>query len=117
MQQQSAPFQVTEPTLPKDKTRIVQSVVGSLLYYARAIDCTMLPALNELSKSQAIQNRPPLTNASNALIMQIHTETLASDTEQVARSRTWKPDAAYLVLPKAKSRVAGYYYMGHNREA
>jgi hypothetical protein len=31
----------------------VQSCVGSLLYYARAVDSTMLPAINEISGSQA----------------------------------------------------------------
>ncbi len=41
------------PKLDKKRTLIVQSCVGSLLYYARAVDATMLPAINEISGTQA----------------------------------------------------------------
>ena len=37
--------------LPKETTYI-QSVVGSFLYYARALDCSILPALQEISTQQ-----------------------------------------------------------------
>ena len=36
------------PFLSKEKTTYVQQVVGVFLYYARAIDSTMLPALNQI---------------------------------------------------------------------
>ena len=35
--------------LPKE-TKYIQSVVGSFLYYARAIDSTMLPALAQIAQ-------------------------------------------------------------------
>ena len=44
-----------------------QSVVGSLLYYARAIDCTMLPAFNEFSKSQANPTQATLDDCQQLL--------------------------------------------------
>ena len=40
-------------TASKQETLYVQSVVGSLLYYGRAIDCTILPALNQIATNQA----------------------------------------------------------------
>ena len=36
----------------KDTTRIQQSL-GTLLYYARAVDPTMLPAINDIVSQQA----------------------------------------------------------------
>ena len=53
-QQQMAQLQ-EEPTtsLPKHKIKYIESIVGSLLYYARVIDSTMLPVLNNIAKSQA----------------------------------------------------------------
>ena len=39
--------------LSPDDKRVVQSILSTLLYYARAIDSTMLPALNELASKQA----------------------------------------------------------------
>ena len=39
--------------LSADDKQVVQSILGTLLYYARAIDSTMLPALNELASKQA----------------------------------------------------------------
>ena len=42
---------LSPPLNPKDTT-LVQSIVGLLLYHARAIDCTILPALNTLGTQQ-----------------------------------------------------------------
>jgi hypothetical protein len=41
------------PLLNKKDTQRVQSVSGTFLYYARAVDPTILPALNEISNNQA----------------------------------------------------------------
>ena len=90
--------------------RECKSVVGSFLYYARAIDNTILPALNEISFMQATPTENTnkkiqmlldyLYNFKNAKIrfyrsdMQLHVDS----------------DVAYLVAPKAKNRIAGYFY-------
>ena len=39
--------------LTQTETKWVQSAIGSLLYYARAIDCMMLPALTQIAATQA----------------------------------------------------------------
>lgn len=35
----------------------VQRVVGTFLYYARALDCTMLVALNDIGYQQALRTK------------------------------------------------------------
>ena len=41
------------PFLDKQETTKIQSIDGALLYYARAIDNTLLPALNDISMFQS----------------------------------------------------------------
>ena len=101
----------TTPFLDKAGTKFVQSTVGALLYYSRATDSTMLPALNEIAATQA---RPTCNTlkATNHLLDFAASYPLAiirfyaSDMILAVES-----DAAYLVMPNAKSRVAGYYHM------
>ena len=51
--QQFAETDDTSPSLNKQQKTLVQEVVGVFLYYARAVDCTMLPALGSLASQQA----------------------------------------------------------------
>ena len=39
----------TSPSLNPKETTYVQSIIGSLLYHARALDGSLLPALNSIS--------------------------------------------------------------------
>ena len=41
------------PSLNADDKTFIQEVVGVFLYYARAVDCTMLAALGSLASQQA----------------------------------------------------------------
>jgi len=41
------------PILPKHLITKIQQKTGSLLYYARALDYTLLPALSDISTAQA----------------------------------------------------------------
>ena len=41
------------PPLNKQDTTFVQEIIGVFLYYARAVDCTMLTALSSLATQQA----------------------------------------------------------------
>ena len=44
--------QDNSPLLQKKGITRIQSITGSFLYYARAMDSTILPALNEISTRQ-----------------------------------------------------------------
>ena len=50
--QLTAPIDTSTPLDGKDITKI-QSIVGALLYYARAIDNTILTALNDIAATQS----------------------------------------------------------------
>lgn len=50
---QYAPDDDDSPLLRPKQITYVQSVLGTLLYYARAVDPTLLPALNELATQQS----------------------------------------------------------------
>ena len=41
------------PLLDEKRKRVVQQVIGTCLYYARAVDCTILPAISSIASTQA----------------------------------------------------------------
>ena len=41
------------PLLNKKRKKVVQQVIGTCLYYARAVDCTILPAISSIASTQA----------------------------------------------------------------
>ena len=99
----------TSPLLEGKYITLVQSIVGALLYYARAIKNTLLTALNNISTMQAhptektkrkcnsildyVATSPNVKLCFHASDMQLHVDS----------------DAAYLVASKAISRVVRYY--------
>ena len=100
-----------EVVLDKAGTQYIQSVAGTFQYYGQAIDSTMLVALNEIGTNQAAPTattrdkvdwlfdyaltHPTATIKYHASDMILHVES----------------DAAYLVLPKARSRYAGFFHL------
>ena len=97
------------PNLPVKDIKWVQSAVGSLLYYGRGIDCTILPALTQIAMSQA----NPTVNTKKAVQRLLdYVATYNNTTVRFYKSDmilVVDSDAAYLVLPKARSRYAGYF--------
>ena len=94
-------LRIFHPLLPADKIRHIQRIVGTFLYYARAVDTTIHPALNELAITQA----KPTQRAQAATHMLM--DYLA--THPNAKLRYHKSDmqlhidtdAAYLVAPNS----------------
>ena len=110
--QQFAPPEDTTPKLKATGISRVQSVVGTFLFYARAIDNTILTALNEIAAFQAAPTET--TNEKIQMLLDyLYTypdariRFIASDMVLHIES-----DAAYLVAPKARSRIGGFYYCG-----
>ena len=101
----------SSPLLDKDGTHYVQSVVGSLLYYGRAIEHPLLVGLNEISVDQASPTQKIKQKCQRLL------DYAATYPDAVIRFYASdmilhvESDAAYLVLPNAKSRIGGYFYM------
>ena len=108
---QYAPTPDTAKLLDKKGTTRVQSIVGSILYYARALDNTLLPALNTIAASQSKPTKTTKKQCNRLLdylatYPNVYVWYHASDMQLVIDS-----DAAYLVEPQARSRIAGYFQM------
>ena len=96
--------------MPK-QTQWIQSVAGTFLYYAQRVDPTQLPALNELASQQAQPTQQRLHKAHQIMdyvgtyphtYIRHHASNMILNVDS---------DAAYLVAPKARSRVAGFFHL------
>ena len=91
---------------------MVQQIIGGVLYYGRAVDLTVLPALRSIASEQAsdVENTEKkctqllayIATHDNAII-RYH----ASDMVLNIHS-----DGSYLSETRARSRVAGQFFLG-----
>ena len=95
-------------------TKIRQQVTGTFLYYARAVDSTMLVALSALASEQAIPTKKTMKKVMTFLDYAASQEEAviiyyASDMVLACHS-----DACYLSEPGARSRARGYFFLSSN---
>lgn len=84
------------------------------MYYGRAIDNTSLPALNELAMYQSAPTKKVLKKC-NRLLDYVSTYlSVALRFYAFNMHLHVDSDAAYLVTPKARSRITGLYYFKLN---
>jgi len=108
-----APSQLDDsPLLDAAAKKTVQHIVGSFLYYARAVDPTVLMALSEISLQQSAPTENTMKRVNQLLdYMWTHPDAKiqyrASDMILNVHS-----DASYLSAPKARSRAGGYFFLG-----
>ena len=99
------------PILSSKDTQRIQEIVGTLLYYARAVDPTILPALNDIGSQQA---HP--TTITMQLLCQL-LDYVASNPNAIIRYTASNmilhihSDGSYLSAPKARSRAAGHFFL------
>jgi hypothetical protein len=104
----------TSPKVDKKKTKYVQSVVGAVLYYARAVDYTLLPALSSIATQQSNPTENTVKKVKRLLdYVATHPNTCLRYYASNMRLHI-DSDAAYLCEQKAKSRAAGYFYFKEN---
>ena len=102
------------PPLQKDGITRLQTLIGTFLYYARAIDNTMLVALGSLASAQS-KGTEATAKAGQKLLNYAAThpdaviQFKASDMVLHIHS-----DASYLSEPKARSRAGGFFYLSDN---
>ena len=93
--------------LDKHGIKLVQQIVGIFLVNLRAIDNTILTALNEIVAHQAVPTE--LTNENITMLL----DYLSTYPDAKIRFNTSnmilriESDTAYLVAPKARSHIAG----------
>ena len=110
---QKATVQAKATPLDAEGTRRIQAIAGTFLYYSE-IDPCIKPALNEISATQAKPTEDTKLKA-DMLMDYIHTYP-----DAVLRFHasdmvlTMETDAAYLVLPQARSRAAAWFIFGND---
>jgi hypothetical protein len=102
----------TTPTLAPDRIKRIQQIVGTVMYYARAVDVTTLVALSSIAAEQA-QATEQTEKHVHQLLDYLHTHQdatiryVASDMVLNIHS-----DASYLSEARARSRLGGTYFFG-----
>jgi hypothetical protein len=99
------------PALNAKETQQIQAIAGTFLYYARAVDSTILVALNEIANQQA---KPTMLTRAACDMLLDYLSTHPDATVRFYASDMILhviADAAYLVLPNARSRCAGLYFL------
>ena len=104
------------PPITPAQQNLLQQVVGVFLFYARAVDSTMLVPLSDLAASQT---------EGTAKTMQDMTQLLDyASSHQDAKVRYRRSDmklavssdASYLSAPRARSRLGGYFYLSEEAD-
>ena len=103
----------TNPTTT-EQTKLLQQVCCTFLYYARAVDCTMLHALNDLV-TRVKDGTQKTVEALNHFLDYCATHPEATVLYRASNMILYNhSDAAYLVATGARSRAAGYTYLGND---
>jgi hypothetical protein len=105
----------TQPLTPKE-IKCVQDIIGTLLYYARAVDPTLLATLSAIAARQCNGTRA-VADACNQLLDYVTTHPNAGNRykacDMVLSVHT---DASYLSGPGGKSRVARHFYLSNRND-
>ena len=109
--QQLTPVPDTSSPLPKAGIKRLQEIIGVLLFYARAVDSTMLVALSSLASAQASGTEATALAATRLLnyaatnpnaVLRFHASDMILHIDS---------DASYLSEPHARSRAGGFHYL------
>ena len=106
--------QDNSPLLDKAGKKFFQEVYGTLLYYARAVDCTMLAALGSIATQQAI----PTANTMRKIKQLLDYAATHPDAVVTYRSSNMvlaaHSEASYLSETKSRSRAGGHFFMARD---
>jgi hypothetical protein len=102
----------SSPQLDKKGIKRVQQIVGSILYYARAVDMTVLMALSSIAVEQTRATEKTMHRCTQLL------DYLAGHSDAKVRFHASDmilnihSDASYLSEAKARSRACGHFFLG-----
>jgi hypothetical protein len=105
------------PPLGAEETKFIQAVAGTLLYYGRAVDSTILPSLSSLATEQA---KP--TTKTKATVMQL-LDYLATQEEAIITYNASDmilqvhSDAGYANEKGARSRAGGHFFLSNSNSS
>ena len=102
------PYPDESDLLEKNPTKRIHSIVGTMLYYARSLDPTMLRAINEILR---VQSQPTRDTEERTRILPDYAATFPNSILIYKASDIVLPvdsDAAYLTMPEERSCYAGH---------
>jgi hypothetical protein len=100
------------PLLSANQCTTIQKITGSVLYYSRAVDPTVLTPLNYIATEQTTATEKTQTSASQLLdYLATHPDTTLRfyESDMILHIHS---DASYLSVSKARSRLGGIFYSG-----
>ena len=114
---QYAPIIPDRSEITTEENKFLEQVLGALLYYGMAIDCTMLVAIN----SVAVNKKYGMRQTMDAIVQLLDYAATHPDAE-ISFHRSdmilkIHSDASYLSEFGARSRVGGYFFLGNNNNA
>jgi hypothetical protein len=101
----------TTAVLSAEQIKFIQRTTGKSLFYARAIDNTLLHALNDIATSTINGTEATLAATNHFLnyaASNPNGKIIYHGSDMILKIDS---DAAYLVRPEAKSRAGGYHYL------
>ncbi len=102
------------PPLNKEETKYIQGVAGTLLYYARAVDPTILPTLSAIGTKQATPTQTTMETIIQLL------DYCATQEEAIITYSASKmilcihSDVGYCNEKNARSRAGGHFFLSNN---
>jgi hypothetical protein len=106
------PIDTSRPLGEKEIVKAVQKIVGSILYYARAVDMTVLMALSTIASKQTKGAEQTMEKALQVLdYLATHPDATIHFhvTDMVMNIHS---DASYLSAPNSRSRACGHFFLG-----
>jgi len=100
------------PPASAAQSKELQVVVGSLLYYARAVDATLLPAVCAFSCCQAHPTLDTMATLERLLGYAAKYPTARLDFRPSDMLLRVESDASYLSRPNSGSVAGGFHYLG-----
>ena len=103
----------TRALLLKKSTKIIKSMVGTMFYYTRSVDQTMLRAINEILR---VQSRPTRDTTEKSRMLLEYAATYPNailDYKVSDMVLHVDSDAAYLTMPEERSCYSGHFYLSN----
>jgi len=108
---QYARAESTEPILDDAKKKYIQQVLGTFLYYARAVDPPMLVALRAIAADQATPTQTTMDKIDQFLDYAASQDKAVLAYHASAMVLPIHSDASYLNKSKARSRAGGHFFV------
>ena len=97
--------------LGKENKKYIQQVLGTLLYYARAVDPTMLVALSAITSEQAPPTKSTMEKVDMFLDYSASQEQAVLTYKASGMILAVHSNASYLSESKSRSRAGGHFFM------